>query len=296
MSAAVADTTTPIELVTRRGRFHALAAGGPSRPVVLVLHGFPDVPATFTPVLAGLAGRGFRAVAPWMRGYAPSPLGGPHDVEALADDVAALADALDPHAGVRLIGHDWGAIATYAAAVRHRARIAAAVTLAVPHPLAFLRSMDAAQVGRSWYMAFLQLPTATMLARAGDFALIDWLWRRWSPGYRLPALLRAELHACLAASWPAPALYYRALTRPLPAAIARLAPGSPARTPIAVPTLYLHGADDGCIGAGAGVRAGRWFAGPYEREVLSGAGHFLAAERPETTADRAAAWFAAHGG
>ncbi|HVV81595.1 MAG TPA: alpha/beta fold hydrolase [Kofleriaceae bacterium] len=283
-------------LDTPRGRFEALAAGPTDAPPVIVLHGFPDAPPTFASLLAALARRGHRAVAPWLRGYAPSIVDGPYDVETLADDVAAWADVLSPDAPVRLVGHDWGAIATYAACSRHRARVAAAVTLAVPHPLAFLRALDAAQVVRSWYMLFFQLPGAPRLARARDFALVDRLWRRWSPRHRLPPALRAELHACLAASWPAPLLYYRALLRPFGPAVARVRRDSPAATPSTVPTLYLHGADDGCIGVDAERDADRYFAGPYRFEVLAGAGHFLAAERPEDVAARADAWFRAHGG
>lgn len=279
---------------TPRGRFEALAAGDPRAPLVLVLHGFPDAPLTFVALLADLARRGYRAVAPWMRGYAPSITTGPFAVEALADDVAAWADALSPHAPVRLLGHDWGALATYAACDRTPTRIAAAVTLAVPHPAAFLRALDAAQLARSWYMAFLQLPGALRLARARDLALIDRLWRRWSPGYRLPDDDRAALHACLAASWPAPALYYRALVRPLGAARARLGPRGPLARRVEVPTLYLHGADDGCIGVDVGRDAARSFAAPYRREVLAGAGHFLAAERPAEVAAAADAWYRRH--
>ena len=294
MIATTSGAVERIELATGRGRFHALATGDPRHPPVLVLHGFPDAPPTFAPLLTALAAGGLRAIAPWLRGYAPSVLDGPYDVDALADDVAAWADALSPDRPVRLLGHDWGALATYAACARHPARIAAAVTLAVPHPMAFVRGLDAAQLARSWYMLFFQLPGALRLGRARDFALIDRLWRRWSPGYRLPPALRAEVHACLAASWPAPARYYRALLWPPGAALARVAPTSPLVQPIATPLLYLHGADDGCIGVDAEREARRYLAGPYRFEILTGAGHFLAAERPVDVAERAIAWFGAH--
>lgn len=291
---AAAPAVEQVELATARGRFHALAAGVAGAPLVLVLHGFPDAPPTFAPLLADLAGRGYRAVAPYLRGYAPSVTAGPYDVDALADDVAAWATALAPAAPVRLLGHDWGAIATYAACARHPDRIAAAVTLSVPHPIAFLRALGPAQLARSGYMAFFQLPGAAALARARDFALIDRLWRRWSPGYRLPPALRAEVHACLAASWPAPTHYYRALVRPLAPALARLRDSAAPEHRLRVPTTYLHGADDGCIDVETGRGAARYFAAAYRREVLAGAGHFLAAERPAEVAARADAWFRAH--
>jgi pimeloyl-ACP methyl ester carboxylesterase len=65
------------------GTFHALQGGDPDGQPTLVLHGFPDHPPTATPFLAELGRRGRRVVAPWLRGYAPSPTAGPFDLAAL---------------------------------------------------------------------------------------------------------------------------------------------------------------------------------------------------------------------
>jgi pimeloyl-ACP methyl ester carboxylesterase len=273
------------------GGFTALAAGPADAPLALVLHGFPDAPPTFAPLLGALADRGYRVVAPWLRGYAPSPLAGPYDVDRLADDVLAWADRLSPTQPVALVGHDWGAAVTYVACARAPARFTAAVTLAVPHPAVFVRSLARRrQLARSWYMLAFQVPGVERLAAARDFALIDRLWADWSPGFTLPAELRAALHATLRTSWPAPLLYYRALTRPPGAALARLR----RRDRIAVPTLYLHGARDGCIGPEVGVGAERFFTAGYRREVVPDVGHFVAAEAPMAIAARIAAWLDAH--
>jgi len=278
---------------TRIGGFTALAAGAADAPLVLVLHGFPDVPHTFAPLIEALARAGHRVIAPWLRGYAPSPLAGPYDADTLAADVLAWADALSPDRPVALVGHDWGAVITYVASARAPARFRAAVAMSVPHPAVFVRALATpAQLARSWYMLAFQLPGAPGFAAAGEFALIDRLWRAWSPGYQLPAALRRELHATLSASWPAPLLYYRAMTRPLRPALERLR----RRDQIAVPTLYLHGAADGCIAADAGAGAERFFSRDYRRDVISDAGHFLAAEAPAAVAARVVAWLDAHRG
>ncbi|MBE7451136.1 MAG: alpha/beta fold hydrolase [Kofleriaceae bacterium] len=281
-----------LQLDTAAGRFQALAAGPADGPLTLVLHGFPDAPPTFELLLRELAGRGLRAVAPWMRGYAPSPLAGPYDVETLAGDVVALCDILAPDGDrVHLLGHDWGAAVTYAAAALAPARFGPSLALAVPHPLAFLRAAaTSAQAVRSWYMAFFQVPGAERVAAARDFALLERLWRTWSPGYALPAALRAEVWRCLRASWPAPLLYYRAMFRPVAEARRRLSPSSGIARRLTVPLLYLHGADDGCIAPSAARGAERYFVGAYRAEVIAGAGHFLAAECPDEIAGRAAAW------
>jgi pimeloyl-ACP methyl ester carboxylesterase len=282
-----------VRLDVSSGSFQALAAGPAGGPLALVLHGFPDIPPTFAPLVDELAGRGFRVLAPWLRGYAPSTLTGPYDVETLADDVLAIADRVAAGRPVHLIGHDWGAVITYVACAAAPSRVAAAVTIAVPHPLAFLSAAARTrQLLRSWYVALFQLPGAERLAAAHDFALIDRLWRTWSPGYRLPAALRDELHECLRASWPAPLLYYRAIFRPLRPAVRRLRPTTGIGRRITVPVLYLHGADDGCVGWDAARGAERHFAGRYRAELIDGAGHFLPAERPREVAARAAAWMA----
>jgi len=263
---------------TRIGELHALT-GGSGSPLVY-LHGFPDHPPTAMPFLVELVRRGHRVVAPWLRGYAPSPLGGPYDIDTLASDVIALIEEWSPDAPVALVGHDWGAAITYRACSLAARQIRRAVTIAVPHPLTFLRSLrTAAQLRRSWYMGLFQLPGAGWIAGAHDLALIDRLWRTWSPGFVLDDARRAALHACLAASLPAPIGYYRAMR---PAALRRL------RGRIATPILQLHGADDGCVLPPDDSDAHRF--AQRELVVVPGAGHFVQLEQPEATAARVDAW------
>src|SRR6185503_1839257 len=207
------------------GDFELLAEGERVAPLALCLHGFPDHPPTFAPLLEALAGAGYRAVAPWLRGYAPSILEGPFHLERLTEDARELADALSPERPIYLVGHDWGAAITYAAASLWPARIAAAVTLAVPHPNAFFKDFVRRpdQLRRSWYMGLFQLPgIAEREVAKDDFALIDRLWRDWSPGYRHPAPAMRTLKDCLARSMPAPNDYYRAFFRPILPAVRRL--------------------------------------------------------------------------
>ena len=175
---------------------------GHGRPLVW-LHGFPDHPPTAEPLFTALAGR--QVIAPWLRGYAPSPLGGPFDLETLAHDVIELLEELGEP--VDLVGHDWGAVITYAVCALAPERVRRAATLAVPHPLTMLRALRSpAQLRRSWYMLLFQLPGAERLVRARDLALIRRLWRSWSPGFTLDDARRTELEACLAASLPARSL------------------------------------------------------------------------------------------
>jgi pimeloyl-ACP methyl ester carboxylesterase len=112
--------------------------------------------------------------------------------------------------------------------------------------------------------------------RRHDFALVERLWRTWSPGFRAPADELAAVKAALAPHLPAVLGYYRALLSPasLVAARALLL----ART--TVPSLYAHGVDDGCVGVELVDGVERAYTGALEILRLDGAGHFLRQERP----------------
>src|SRR5689334_12208459 len=60
-------------------------------PLVLLVHGFPDTAYTWDRTMAAVAGAGFRAVAPFTRGYHPTeiPPDGPFDSETLGRDLLA---------------------------------------------------------------------------------------------------------------------------------------------------------------------------------------------------------------
>jgi pimeloyl-ACP methyl ester carboxylesterase len=264
-------------------RFAYLAEGPEDGPLALCLHGFPDTAHTWRYLLPRLAAEGFRAVAPWMRGYAPTevPYGRTVPRDTLAADVNALHRALGGGEDAVLVGHDWGAYAAYRAAAAAPGRWRRVVTLAVPPDRALAgANRDPAQMRRSWYMLAFQVPGAERLVARDDFALVERLWRDWSPGYdpteELPHVtMSLKSPGSLAAALG----YYRALgSRLLP--LGTPTPGSGRVNP--QPTLYLHGADDGCMGVSYAERAREVLRHPASLvEVVPDAGHFLHLERPE---------------
>ena len=275
----------PVDRMVLPGGFHALVCGDPAARPLVFLHGFPDHPPNALPFLVELA-RTHRVIAPWLRGYAPSPLDGPFHLDTLASDLVGWLEVLG--GAVDVVGHDWGAAITYAVCATAPARVRRAVTMALPHPLTFLRSLrTGSQLRRSWYIALFQLPNADLMVRARELAMIDHLWRAWSPGFALDDVRRAELHDCLAKSLPAPLGYYRALIRPLTGFRTRM---RKLANQIAVPTLQLHGAADGCVLPPDTSDARRF----TERvlEIVPDAGHFLHLEQPDAMAARVAAWLA----
>ena len=267
--------------------FAAVTCGDGDRHA-LCFHGFPDDPRSFTPLLERLAEAGFTAVAPWMRGYGettgvPVEPGNftPFD---LASDVFALADALGADEPL-LVGHDWGAIAVTAASVVGADRFDACVTMAVPPN--FVEALDdhASQALRSWYMTQFQLPGhGEDLLRRDDFALIDRLWRLWSPDW---AGDDAHLDSVketfrTGETVEASLTYYRDFFDQF---MSRRRSALRVRG-IDVPTLVLAGEHDGCIGADLFESATDCYDARAELAVVSGAGHFLHRERPDDVADR----------
>ena len=277
------DRTT-FELST--GRFHALVGGAATAPPLIFLHGFPDHPPTAIEFLAPFA-RTHRVIAPWLRGYAPSPVVGPYDLATLARDVVALIERVGGR--VDLVGHDWGAAITYDVCAHHPDRVRRAVTMALPHLRTFFRAQrHSAQRRASLYTAAFQVPGAGHVLAANDCAVIDRLWRTWSPGFTLDAARRTELHATLTASLPAPIAYYRAMVRPLGGAAKRY---RRAMRPVSVPLLQLHGADDGCVLVASVEDDDDLFA-HRTREIVPKVGHFMHVEAPDQISARVARWLA----
>jgi pimeloyl-ACP methyl ester carboxylesterase len=275
--------------------FAYLEAGPAHGPLVVCLHGFPDDARTFEGLMERLAAAGYRVVAPWLRGYAPSTLRGSVAMDQLVADVRALIDRLAPTGPVRLVGHDWGGGITYATTALRPERIVSAVTLAIPHPAAVLADLPTVprQLGLSWYMFFFQLPGLPqwVVARQGG-AFVGRLWRAWSPGFTPDPSRLAQVRATIVESLPRPIDYYRANARTTPEGLRWVRElASPSRR-IHVPTLHLLGADDGCLDPRTGASEARYFAGPFVREVVPGAGHFVHLERPDHVADRVLHWFA----
>src|ERR1700683_2632356 len=166
--------------------FALLEAG--SGPLALCLHGFPDTAHTWEHLLPALAGAGFHAVPPFMRGYAPTaiPADGAYQIGALVADAVALHQVLGGDADAVLIGHDWGAETAYGAAAFAPDRWRRLVTLAVP-PAALdaVLFSDYEQLKRLFYTFMFRDPNGfadAVVARDG-MAFLDRLWADWSPGF-----------------------------------------------------------------------------------------------------------------
>ena len=253
-------------------------------PLVLLLHGFPDTARSWSHQMPALAAAGYRAVAPYLRGYSPTeiPRDGFYDKATLATDIAELIGALGGGRPAHLVGQDWGAIIGYAVLAAFPELIRRAVLMAVPHPAQVGKSMlDAKHVHRSFHWWFFQIPDLPEKALAeNDFAFIDYLWNYWTSRDYHDAAHIAEIKGMLKQPGVLAATlgYYRAMLD--------THKGDPRldnlrlslNRPIKAPTLALCGSDD--LRAELMTNQAQYFSGEYRFELVAGAGHFLHREKP----------------
>lgn len=287
-------TDTP-SITTTSGRindldFTWLEAGDPAAPLALCLHGFPDVPEGWRPLLTALAGAGFHAVAPWARGYAPTAVP-PDGISAIGGWVA---DALAFHEELGhgdpgiIIGHDWGALTTYGAAAMGGDRWRAVVTASVP-PTATMaeRLLDYDQVRAFWYQYVFLQPTAEAIVANDGFRFIAELWKLWSPGFDATAALPAVIDALREPANLTAALgTYRSMFDFALQTPEFLGHAASILSPHTQPTLYLHGTEDGCV---PGLELDAVLAALPEGSqaaMVEGAGHFLQYEQPDEVTRR----------
>ena len=266
-------------------------------PIALCLHGFPDTAYGFRKLAPHLVAAGYRVVAPFMRGYVPSSTStdAAYHMGALMDDALRVHAASNPTDADVVIGHDWGAIAATGLAAMPDSPFRKAVVMSVP-PSATLRAarrpgllkLLPGQLVRSWYISYFQLPFAP--ERSGSW-IVPLLWRRWSPGYPAQEDLR-HVDAAIGAPerWRAALGPYRATIRNStpPAQYAELHRWW--TEPPRLPTLYLHGAQDGCMTAKFAPFVRETLPAGSDVAVIDRAGHFLQLEQPAEVGARIAAF------
>ena len=277
--------------ITVSGVDFGYLAAGSTGPLALCLHGFPDSAHTWRHLLPQLAAAGYRAIAPFQRGYAPTTvaLDGRYQTGVLAMDAIGFHQALGGDEPGVIIGHDWGAVATHGAAVHEPQRWSKVISMAVPPGPAVGIALitNLAQLKRSWYMFFIQHGLADLVVAADDLAFIDMLWADWSPGFD-GATDAAHVKDCLRdPGHLAAALgYYRAslgdgYVDPALVDVQTATQGVPTQ-----PMLYLHGRDDGCIGVEVATSARATVSTNVSIEILDDCGHFLHLERPDAVNQR----------
>ncbi|MFI6905230.1 alpha/beta fold hydrolase [Nonomuraea sp. NPDC050394] len=255
-------------------------------PLALCMHGFPDTAHTWRHLMPELAERGYRAVAPFMRGYAPTEVTEGYELGALVADANALHEELGGDENAVIIGHDWGTYPVYGTTERFRRSVA----LAVPPTKWLLGTFFTyEQLKRSFYIFLFQTALAETAASAPGF--LDGLWKDWSPGHDATedlAFLKQSLGE--PANLAAAIGYYRAMLGTTPPSGRYAAEQAAATEGPVRPVLYLHGAQDGCLGADLVADVASVLPEGSRAEIVEGAGHFLHLEKPREVNARILDW------
>ena len=247
--------------------------GGEGEPVVF-LHGFPECWYSWRNQLPALAEQ-YHVIAPDLRGYHETEARPPYDTATIEQDVLGLLETLG-ESRAHIVGHDWGGAIAWQLAMNHPRAVRSLAILNAPHPALFREGLRTiAQLRRSWYMAFFQLPWVPeqMLALDGYRRLARSVFRGVPSGEE-----RRKDIAFYRKSWKEHGLsgginWYRALIR------------SPQRLPepvpiIGAPTTLIWGEEDFALGKELTVGTER-FVHNLDLQYLPGVGHFVQQEAPE---------------
>lgn len=259
-------------------------------PLVLCLHGFPDSAYSFEGLLETLAAAGYRAVAPFLRGYYPSGLApdGDYSIPAVAADILGLVDELGG-GKASIIGHDWGGFTAYTAANMAPEKIERITVMAVPHM--HVTAMSWAQLKKSWYVMFFQLPwLPEKIVSRDNFAFIDRLYHDWCPNWEPEHFKLSPVKRALgiAGGLKAALGYYRAMIRGSNASDRAIM-----ERQTSVPALWIVGTADGSVGVEqfAGIEAA--FTDTFEILMVDGAGHFVHREARQQVENKILEFFRA---
>lgn len=163
-----------ITLKSSGEKLHYVSKGSSDQPLMLFVHGFPECWYTWRYQMTHFSSN-YRVVAIDQRGYGlsskPSQVKD-YKVDILARDIADVIEQLGYQSCV-LVGHDWGGVVAWATAIQYPRLVDKLIILNCPHPAAFLSAMSFAQLRRSWYIFFYQIPfIPELLVQANDFALL----------------------------------------------------------------------------------------------------------------------------
>jgi pimeloyl-ACP methyl ester carboxylesterase len=261
-------------------RIHYAEAGPSEGAAVLLQHGWPQHWWMWRHLIGPLADRGFRVIAPDMRGHGwSSKPAGDYRKDALMRDILGLLDQLGIER-VRWVGHDWGTYVGLLAALRHPERIERFVAMAIPHPWQARRPTDL--VTRGWYQLLLASPLLGKLA----IGKLGFTRAVLTEGRARGSFTEEELETYLAvirepaATEASMRMYRHFLTRE----IGPILSGAFEEERLSVPTRWIVGAEDPVAGnADEGYRE---HADDMTLERLPSLGHFLPEEAPDLMLER----------
>jgi pimeloyl-ACP methyl ester carboxylesterase len=204
---------------------------------------------------------------------------------AIGQDLIDLMDAL----GVRsaaLAGYDWGGRAACIAAILVPARVRALVTIGgynVQNTLAPSKPVSAEQEKKHWYQWYFNTERGRAGLEQNRREICRFLWKDWSPTWRFtdaeyertaPSFDNPDFVPVVIHSYR-----HRHGNAPSDPRFVDIERRLAARPPITVPTVILHGGDDG-VSSRPSEKELELFPAGTERRVIPGVGHFMPREAP----------------
>jgi pimeloyl-ACP methyl ester carboxylesterase len=266
-----------LQLAVGGQSLYAAVAGPEDGPLVVLLHGFPEISYGWRHQIGPLAAAGLRVVAPDQRGYGHSSkprARKAYRLDVLAADVVGVARCLGRER-FAVVGHDWGGIVAWHLAAAADSPIERLAILNAPRIDGFVRylSRHPMQAWMSSYVAGFQVPVLPELAlRAGDFALLQAALE----ANARPGTFSADELAVYRTAWALPGAlttmlnWYRALSLAPPRAQGR----------VRAPTLVVWGDRDFALQAGL-AEASAAACDDAEIVHIADAGHWIQHEEPE---------------
>lgn len=241
---------------------------GSGEPVVL-LHGWPDSGRLWRHQVPSLVSTGYRVIVPDLRGLGrserPADVAG-YAVQNAVADLTGILDALgidDAH----VVGHDWGALVAWFAAMLAPDRLRKLVGISIPHPLV---PRSTRQSEMLWYTLFFQFAEVAEATIQYD----DWAWlKQQFPD--CPDLDQAVADLSRPGALSASLNWYRANGAP------RMPGPPPVLPPVKAPTLGIWSTGERYVEGGRMEKSAAYIDAEWRYEQLPEAGHWIPLDAPE---------------
>ena len=268
--------------------------GGSNSPAIILLHGFPYDIRSFDRVAEGLASNGFRVLVPYLRGYGPTRFLDPNATR-MAEQVALAQDLLDFCSALQLTdigvaGFDWGNRAACIASIIRPSLFRGFVSIggySVQDTTQTGRPAPAILESRLWYQWYFNTERGIQGLTENRHDIIRHLWETWSPSWTYTD----EDYSRSASSFDNPdfvdvvihSYRHRHANAPGEERFLDLEREMASRPPVPVRSIVLRAADSGFGPPSTNPAADqRNFSNLIDRQIVSGAGHDLPVQRPDS--------------
>jgi epoxide hydrolase 4 len=277
------------DIMTNGIRMHYVTMGeeeeNREKPLVVLLHGFPEFWYSWRYQLPFLAEHGYWVVAPDLRGYNDSdkPRKG-YDVATLIRDIEGLIKGLGREQAI-IVGHDWGGVLAWAFAMHYPEMTQRLIVMNAPHPAAMERELRTPQqLRKSWYVFAFQLPWLPEYLLLRNHANEIGRMLRGAAVQKevFPRQVTAKFQEAMSkpGAMTAALNYYRQLFRSFSLFFPRSGRSRSGTRRITAPTLLIWGEQDIALGLPLTEGLEQWVDHIQIRRIPD-SGHWVQQEKPE---------------